>query len=235
MLPKQEGKEESPRFLRLDGRGKDVPVKHEIIKQIDRALKLHNEHRARSKYGDLSDLGTDAAEEVSTIVTATIERLAPPGSVYRNANTLAGRVGQLRALRRDYDDEYLSTVQGLIRAELFADFLEMAEHLLQQGYKDAAAVLVGGVLEENLRALCTVSSIPTSVSGRPKKADAMNNELAAAGVYNKLDQKSVTAWLDLRNKAAHGEYGQYTAEQVATMLSGVREFAARTTIERCSG
>ena len=55
----------------------------------------------------------------------------------------------------------------------------------------------------------------------------MNNELGAMGAYSKLDQKSVTAWLDLRNKAAHGEYGQYTSEQVTTMLSGVREFAAR--------
>ena len=209
---------------------KDVTAKQEIIAQIDRALKLHDEHRARSRFGDLSDLGTDVSEEVSTIVTATLERLAPSGSVYRTPGALAGRVGQLRALRRDYDEGYLSTVQGLIRAELFADFLEMAEHLLQQGYKDPAAVLVGGVLEEHLRALCTVNSIPTSVSGRPKKADAMNNDLAAAGTYNKLDQKSVTAWLDLRNKAAHAEYGQYTSDQVAGVLSGVREFAARTTV-----
>jgi hypothetical protein len=207
-----------------------VPVKQEIIAQIDRALKLYNEHRTRAGFGDLSDLGTLVYEEVNTIVTATIERLAPSGSAYRGAVTLEGKVGKLTALGRDYDEGYLSTVQGLIRAELFADFLEMAEHLLHQGYKDATAVLVGGVLEEHLRALCSIRSVPTSVSGRPKKADAMNSELTAAGAYNKLDQKSVTAWLDLRNKAAHGEYGQYTSEQVATMLSGVREFAGRTAV-----
>jgi uncharacterized protein (DUF2164 family) len=214
----------------LDGRGKDVPVKQEIIVQIDRALKLYDEHRTRARYGDLSDLGPEVHNEVETIVAATIERLAPPDSAYRGALTLQGKVGQLRALRRDYDEGYLSTVQGLIRAELFADFLEMAEHLLHQGFKDAAAVLVGGVLEEHLRALCSIRSLPTSVSGRPKKADAMNSELTATGAYNKLDQKSVTAWLDLRNKAAHGEYGEYTSEQVTTMLSGVREFAARTAV-----
>lgn len=202
-------------------------IKQEIIGQIDRALRLYEEHRRRSKYDDLSDLGTDVHEEVATIVSATIRRLAPDNSPYREAGTLRGRIGSLRALRRDYDEGYLSSVQGLIRAELFADFLEMADHLLEQGYKDPAAVLVGGVLEEHLRALCKVRSISTSVSGRPKKADAMNNELGATGAYSKLDQKSVTAWLDLRNKAAHGEYGQYTSEQVTAMLSGVREFAAR--------
>ena len=64
-------------------------------------------------------------------------------------------------------------------------------------------------------------------SGKPKKADSMNNSLAAAGVYSKLDQKIVTAWLDLRNKAAHAQYDEYNADQVRSLLAGVREFAAR--------
>jgi hypothetical protein len=206
-----------------------VLVKQEILAQIDRALTLYAEHRRRSQYDDLSDLGRDVHEEVDAIVGATIERLAPPGSVYRanSAGVLIRKIGSLKALRRDYDEGYLSTVQSLIRSDLFADFLEMADHLVEQGYKDPAAVLVGGVLEEHLRALCSARSIAASLSGRPKKADAMNAELAAAGAYNKLDQKSVTAWLDLRNKAAHAQYGEYTLEQVTTMLSGVREFAAR--------
>jgi hypothetical protein len=202
-------------------------IKQEIIAQIDRALRLYEDYRKRAKYDDLSDLGESVHEEVATIVAATLRRLAPDNSPYREARTLKPRIGSLKALRRDYDEGYLSSVQGLIRAELFADFLEMAEHLLEQGYKDPAAVLVGGVLEEHLRVLCIARSISISISGRPKRADAMNNELGAAEAYNKLDQKSVTAWLDLRNKAAHGEFGQYTSDQVATMLSGVREFAAR--------
>ena len=201
--------------------------KQKIIKQIDRAIKLYDDYRARSKYDDLSDLRDGIHTEVSTIVRATIDRLAPAGSEYKKDSVLLGSVGVLRALRRDYEEEYLNTIQGLIRAELFADFIEMAEHLLDQGYKDPAAVLVGGVLEEHLRALCSSRSISVLVSGRPKKADTMNAELRASGVYNKLDQKNVTAWLDLRNKAAHAQYGEYTSEQVGTMLSGVREFVAR--------
>ncbi len=34
----------------------------------------------------------------------------------------------------------------------------------------------------------------------------MNTELYKAGVYGKLDNKNVTAWLDLQNKAAHAQY-----------------------------
>ena len=55
----------------------------------------------------------------------------------------------------------------------------------------------------------------------------MNSDLAGTQAYSKLDQKSVTAWLDLRNKAAHGEYGKYRSEQVALLNQGVRDFISR--------
>ncbi|MFZ0592306.1 MAG: hypothetical protein WAM39_17735, partial [Bryobacteraceae bacterium] len=95
----------------------------------------------------------------------------------------------------------------LVHADVFSDFLEMADHLLEQGYKDAAAVIVGSVLEEHLRKLCQKHGLGTTInSGAPKKADLINADLAGAMVYPKLDQKNVTAWLDVRNKAAHGKY-----------------------------
>jgi hypothetical protein len=36
----------------------------------------------------------------------------------------------------------------------------MAEHLLDQKYKDPATVVVGSVLEEHLRQLCTAAGLP---------------------------------------------------------------------------
>lgn len=84
-----------------------------------------------------------------------------------------------------------------------------------------------------LRQLCDKNNIPidTIKEGKhiPKKADLLNSELALANVYNKLDQKSITSWLDLRNKAAHGKYTEYTKEQVDLMYHGVANFIARIT------
>ena len=98
----------------------------------------------------------------------------------------------------------------------------MAEYLSEEGYKDPAAVMVGSVLEEHLRQLCQKHGIATTTTkqGSPlsRKADALNADLGNNSVYNKLDQKNVTAWLDLRNKAAHGKYQEYTREQVSLML-----------------
>jgi hypothetical protein len=61
----------------------------------------------------------------------------------------------------------------------------------------------------------------------PKKADTMNTELYKANIYNKIDHKNVTSWLGLRNSAAHGDYVQYTKDQVALMQQGLSDFIAR--------
>lgn len=141
--------------------------------------------------------------------------------------------GILKAAKQEIDGGWIFTVKGLISAEIFSDFLEMSEYLLKECYKDPAAVMTGSVLEEHLRQLCNKNGIPneTIKNGKsiPKKADLLNSELAAANVYNKLDQKSITSWLDLRNKAAHGKYTEYSIEQVEIMYQGVTNFISRTT------
>ncbi len=105
----------------------------------------------------------------------------------------------------------------------------MASYLLDEGYKDPAAVLIGGVLEEHLRKLCIKYGISIEENYKPKKADKINSDLSKEKVYSKLDQKSITAWLDLRNKAAHGKYDEYSKKQVLLMLEGVRKFISRNT------
>ena len=142
-------------------------------------------------------------------------------------------IGILKAAKQEIDGGWLFTIKGLVSAEIFSDFLEMAEYLLIEGYKDAAAVMTGSVLEEHLRQLCNKEGIPVEIDkgGKftPKKADLLNADLASFGTYNKLDQKAIVTWLDLRNKAAHGKYTEYTKEHVEMMYQGVANFISRTT------
>lgn len=138
----------------------------------------------------------------------------------------------LEELLSEFESSWLWTTYGIATAEVYADFLEMAEGLLDAGYKDASAVMIGSVLEEHLRRLCVKHGIATTheKDGKTsaKKADTMNAELASAGVYDKLDQKWVTTALDLRNKAAHGLYGKYDKDQVrAILLLSTMDFLQR--------
>src|SRR5258705_542787 len=47
-------------------------------------------------------------------------------------------LGILVAIRDEIRGGWIFTTRGLVSAEVFSDFLEMAEHLLTEGYKDPA-------------------------------------------------------------------------------------------------
>ncbi|GBE56060.1 hypothetical protein BMS3Bbin16_00258 [archaeon BMS3Bbin16] len=104
--------------------------------------------------------------------------------------------------------------------EISEDVLEQAEELLKSGYKDLACVLAGVALETSLKDLCSRHGIK---HGRLNK---MNADLRKADAYNVGMQKQITAWAHHRNKAAHGEWGEYTSEDVKYMIRGVRRFIA---------
>ncbi len=139
----------------------------------------------------------------------------------------------LQRIRSDVDNGWLQNIKGIVSAELFTDFLDMSEHLLDEGYKDPAAVIIGSVLEENLRQLTLKNTLPiTQLDAKtgkikPLKAEYLNTELCKNSIYNVLYQKSVTAWLDLRNKAAHGQYQEYDVNLVRSFLQFTRDFAAK--------
>lgn len=111
---------------------------------------------------------------------------------------------------------------------LFPDFLKLASYLYSEGYKNAAAVICVGVLEGHLRKLAEKAEIAvTTESGVPKKAEALNGELAAKGAYSKLDQEDVSAWLEFRNYASRGENDPHACDQVSLLVEGVRRMLDR--------
>lgn len=129
--------------------------------------------------------------------------------------------GILQALREDIEAGYLTRIETLVSADIFDDFLEMAQYLLSQGYKDPAASLVGAVLENGLRRICLARGIKLSVK---EDISSLNKKLADAEVYNRLAQKKVQVWNDIRNNADHGNFDEYKTDDVNEMLKGVCNF-----------
>lgn len=209
-------------------------------KQLDAVITEYESARERSRHDDASDVLTDVqVRDLQTRCLAAIERASGRQSIYYERASalfetndhawghLAGQIGVAKSLLSDIQNDYLKSLEEVIHGDVFGDFLEMADHLNNSGYKDAAAVLAGSTLEAHLRQLCAKHSVATSTGGKPKKADTMNADLAKAGAYTKIDQKSVTAWLGLRNDAAHGNYSAYDKNQVALLTSGIRDFLTR--------
>jgi hypothetical protein len=212
----------------------------DIRAQIDPLLEQVRARTTGREAGVAAYRGTESeAVEMQTRLLAALQRIAPLGSAYdQQATRIIAEGGSARylvmelsgvlaAVRADYESGYMQRVEALIHADVFGDFLEMADELLTKGYQDPAAVIVGSVLEEHLRKLAGNAGVEVETDGRPRKADTLNAELRKADVYNNLEQKSVTAWLDLRNKAAHGQYDEYDKAQVEALLRDVRAFMLR--------
>ena len=77
-------------------------------------------------------------------------------------------LGVAKAIKHEINHGLLVNFKSLAQAEVFADFLEMGEYLLEEVYKDAAAVIIGSVLEDGLRKLSERSGLSiVTGSGKP--------------------------------------------------------------------
>ena len=129
----------------------------------------------------------------------------------------------LRSARDDIEGGHLTRVENLVAADLFTDFLEMAEDLLRKGCYQPAAMLTGAVLEEGLRKIAVANEVKVRDGD---KIGTLNQKLANGGVYNRLRQKQVDTWKAVRDLADHGKFGEFGETDVADMLRGVRDFLA---------
>ena len=139
--------------------------REQVLEQIDTLLAEYDRARHASPHNDLSGgLGEDELWAIKIRMLAAIHRIAPGDNQYTRAtrdlpegvNGYAGYAvitltGVLRGLRADVEGGYMQTLEQLVHAALFSDFLEMADELCRSGYKDAAAVIAGSTLEEHLR------------------------------------------------------------------------------------
>lgn len=184
--------------------------------------------------------------EKITRFAGAIERLAPKNSVYRrmsdevlslhdppknSAQTAERLKAVLLALKEDLTEQTLRSTEEMIHTDMLADFLEMAERLVGDGFKNPSAVLAGSVLAEHMRRLCTKHNIVIHQMHNgmhiPKNVATMNADLALAGVYPEHEKHNVESWNELRLKALHGHYGEFTREEVRFTVSGIRDFMIR--------
>jgi hypothetical protein len=143
-------------------------------------------------------------------------------------------LGILEAFRDDLEKGFLDDFLLKVEAEVAADYMGQAEGLLKEGQTGAydhvpAAVLSGAVLEKALRTLCDRQQPQISITnanGENKTLNPLIDDLKKAGAFNELKAKQLRAWADIRNKAAHGEFNQFTKADVEQMLAGIANFLA---------
>ncbi len=130
-------------------------------------------------------------------------------------------MGILQAVLEDIDQGFIETVRKLIAAELLSDLFEQAEHLLENGYKAPAASLAGAVLENGLRSIAHRNGIQVR---EKENLSTLNKKLADKEVYNRLVQRKVQVWTDVRNLADHGKFEEFSKDDVRGLIEGAQSF-----------
>jgi len=184
-------------------------------------------------------------------VIAILENCLPPSHPLRDFQKSIGKhvnnhpkpgiraeVARLTAIRGDFEHDLLGDLGAMIEAEVAADYMGQASGLLDEGVKGAfdhvpAAVLAGAVLENSLRTLCRRQPTPipldkTDARGNASKKTMMDlvEDLKKDGLYKETRASQLRSWVHIRNRAAHGEFTEFTRGQVEDMVGGIRNFLA---------
>ncbi len=124
----------------------------------------------------------------------------------------------LKTTKRELEEGLLYTISRLLKAEVFSNFLEYARHLLDHHYKVAAAVIIGGVMEEHLRNVSVTHGLRiTKTDGKNLTIDPLNENLYSAQKFDLLTKNRITTYATIRNNAAHLIPDAFTLEDVEEM------------------
>lgn len=201
----------------------DIIIKfNELIEKSKRSC----EEFTASKDGNLTP---DLYWEVRTSGLNLLARLTNQDSFYvrelrdmKNINAFIMK-GILEAALVDFTQGFMADNKLLVSAEVFADFLVQAEVLLENDYKDAAAVIIRAVLEDGLRRVCNARGLQFNAR------DGINElakSLVKANTITSVQFKEIEAKKEVGNKAAHGKFSEFTKEDVVAFHEFVQRFLA---------
>jgi len=144
-----------------------------------------------------------------------------------SALNLSQCIGILRAISDDLAAGMLVSIREMVTAEVFDDLIDMANHLLEQGYHLSSIAIAGAVLEDTLRKLCQKHLISWEGDSSINK---LNTALYKANIYDKAQFGQLDAWGKLRNKVVHGDFknaNEVDSKDAQRMIDGLRDFITK--------
>jgi hypothetical protein len=140
-------------------------------------------------------------------------------------------IGILTAAGKDLRGDWLETTSGAITRDVLTDMLQLAKVQLDSKNLRAAAIIAGAVLEKQLRNLCLAKGIKIYNEIQNKAVAKKGLQLTGAAykgqIYNRLENKEMSSWLELYDRAAESKNDDIPAELVKTMVSGVLSFLTK--------
>ena len=212
-----------------------MALKDELLEELAFLLAEASELERSFQWVDMfhgSELPESRHRALATSSLATIRRIAGDSSEYYKAipaspaaisqdhSFVSAVMGSLMALKRAVDKGYLETLEDRLRANVHDDFLDQARVLISSRYHVAAMVLIGGVLENRLRAMCLRRGLSWQGAGSLSKY----NDLLRDNPYSQPVWRRIQSVTDLRNDAGHGNGDKVGEDDVRDACEYVSRF-----------
>lgn len=135
---------------------------------------------------------------------------------------LSSQLGLIMSAVSILKDEWYTDVEDQAVSETMGSLEKAAVGLLDDGLKDAAAVLGRVVLEQKLDRLCKRHGI--SLGKKKPTIHDYTDELYSCGKLRKHEMRAVQRWADIGNSAVHIKHDEYMKKDVGEMLAWIRDF-----------
>lgn len=205
-----------------------------IIKaRIERVRKLAHSNAVDHEF-------YEAASIAQSVIHDTVGRNHPSMHALNEAVESADWekiLGACKAVLALYDEGALPSPKLRIAHEIEGDILDIAQSQaqiaeatndpsLKQMSLAISAFLAGAALEDALRRLCDADGLvyDPQRSTIAKLQAILYQPSKSIEVITQSENKQITAWGDIRNKADHGKFSEITQTEVVAMLMGIRSF-----------
>ena len=128
--------------------------------------------------------------------------------------------GLLNALKIDIEYSLLTSLHDQVAGEIYGDFISLSKKLVDEGFKDPAAVLACGALEDSMKKFAQKNHIDVSDAD----LSTVVNSLKAAGLIKGTQAGVVQSYVKLRNKTFHAQFDKIEMPEVSSLIAFVEMF-----------
>ncbi len=106
---------------------------------------------------------------------------------------------------------------------IYFDFNKAKKNIFEENGKDNGAMLLRIVLEKTIQKIAQKNGVGILKSdGKGEKISLLNDKLKGNDIFSKVEWEENKTYLAIGNHAAHGEYGEYSIDQVKNFYKHIQ-------------
>jgi hypothetical protein len=198
----------------------------ELEEQLS-AIEWHQSEGRSAKYAD-EDQWRGCASSAMHLIQMAFGEASPHSVNFRTAYVncvgydydFADLKGIFFGASADYRGGYAASIESSISGEVLCDFVAMAKLVLDEGYKDVAAVLASAALEDTLKRYARLNRLEVDDRGLHEVIAALKSKGLVSGAQKSL----LDVMPKIRDYAMHANWSKIDDADGGSVLGFVQQF-----------